>query len=80
MEADIAVELVNKTLSAGHQIKAIVADEDSSTMAKIRSNGHHTIEKYSDINQTQKIVNNDLYKLKDRYRVLSAKLINYLCR
>ena len=31
MEADIAVELVNKTLSAGHQIKAIVADEDSST-------------------------------------------------
>ena len=80
MEADIAVELVNKTLSAGHQIKAIVADEDSSTMAKIRSNGHHTIEKYSDINHTQKIVKNDLYKLKDRYRVLSAKVINYLCR
>ena len=45
MEADLAVELINKSNGQNHKIKAIIADEDCSTMAKVKQLVPHHVEK-----------------------------------
>ena len=74
----MAVELINKSHGQNHKIKAIIADEDSSTMAKVKQLVPHHVEKYSDLNHSKKIVSNSFYRLKTVFRILTSKVIKYI--
>ncbi|XP_024892136.1 uncharacterized protein LOC112467665, partial [Temnothorax curvispinosus] len=78
MEPDMAVELFTKNElfeEAGVYASVIIGDDDSSTVAGVRRNATHEIEKWSDFNHTLKSFTSALYSMK-----LSPKLIEYFSR
>ena len=76
MEPDMAVELVANNpllVEANAKIGVLIADDDSSTLAAVRRESSHNIEKWSDFNHAKKGMINTLYSLK-----LPVKIIDYL--
>ena len=63
MEADVAGEIVKRLEEDGKvKVGVLVMDEDSTTIARIRSELSRDIEKYSDIMHMQKL-QGTLYEL-----------------
>ena len=79
MEGDMAVELVKNISKADVKLNAIVADDDASSIAKIRQAVDPNIQKFSDVNHRRGNVKTDLYKLKSVHRSMNTKTINYIC-
>ncbi|XP_063448459.1 uncharacterized protein LOC134727990 [Mytilus trossulus] len=78
MEADMVIEMVKDVQSKGCTVAALVGDEDSTTIGRVRANISNSIEKISDRNHLKKILGNSLYSLKKNHPVLTVKIIKYL--
>jgi DNA polymerase III epsilon subunit-like protein len=79
MEADVAVQLVTNNdclKKANVHVSTLVGDDDSSTIAKVRS-VDRTVKKLSDTNHAKKNLGNMLYDLQRSHKVLSTKVIKY---
>jgi hypothetical protein len=81
MESDMVEEMV-KDVNDGSEIKikAIVGDEDSTTISRLRANIDRNIGKISDANHVKKIFGNHLYSVKKKHKMLTFKVIQYLQR
>ena len=84
MEPKAAVDLClnNPDLdAAGVRVTGFVGDKDSSTIAALRRESQHHIQKYLDRNHNIKSVNNALYNLKKgQHPFLTKGIIEYLKR
>ncbi|XP_063407854.1 uncharacterized protein LOC134691329 [Mytilus trossulus] len=78
MEADMVIEMVKDVQSKGCTVAALVGDEDSTTIGRVRANISNSIEKISDRNHLKKILGNSLYSLKKNHPVLTVRIIKYL--
>ena len=78
MEPDMAIELFTKNKlfdETNVYASVIIGDDDSSTIAGVRRNATHEIEKWSDFNHALKSLTSALYAMK-----LPQKLIEYFSR
>lgn len=80
MEADMVIEMVREVQEKGHDIDAIIGDEDSTTIGRLRANVNDNIVKVSDKNHIRKLFGNSLYGLKKQHPMLTVKVIKYLQR
>lgn len=78
MEASMAVEVVtkNKTFNEENvEVSVLIADDDSSTIAAVRRESTHSIEKWSDYNHASKNFVKALHGIKPK---LSQRVIDHL--
>lgn len=80
MESDMIAEMVKDVNDGPVCIKAIVGDEDSTTISRLRANIDKNIGKISDANHVKKIFGNHLYSVKKEHKSLTFKVIQYLQR
>ncbi|VDI64025.1 Hypothetical predicted protein [Mytilus galloprovincialis] len=80
MEPDMVTDLVREARLKGTNICTIVGDEDSTTIARLRSNVDKDIKKLSDSNHMKKTLGKKLYDLKNKHQSLSTKVINYVIK
>ncbi|XP_066596284.1 uncharacterized protein [Prorops nasuta] len=81
MEPKAAILLTkdNPVLNACNlEVGVIIADNDSSAIAAVRSVTNHEVVKQADKNHTSKGIVNELYKIKKSHKELSVNAINYL--
>ena len=78
MEANLAVEMLNDTKQASYRIGTLIGDDDSTTMAMVRNEVDHNIEKWSDTNHAKKALGTRLYRLQKQERSLTTPVIKYL--
>ena len=71
MEADLAVELINKTSKTAHGTS--IMDDDSNTIAHIKEKVDHKVNKISDMNHNKKSLENMLYAMRSTYKELTPK-------
>lgn len=77
MEPDMVCEMVTSAKKQGVTISTVIGDEDSTTIAKLRSDVSPHIQKRSDKNHLKKIIGNSLYSLRKKHKQLSVKVIKY---
>ncbi|XP_043271195.1 uncharacterized protein [Venturia canescens] len=78
MEPDMAIELITKNrllLEENVSIAVMIGDDDASSIAAVRRESVHKIEKWSDINHAKKGLTSALYALK-----VPKEVINYFAR
>lgn len=80
MESDMIEEMVKDVNEGSVHVKAIVGDEDSTTISRLRTNIDTNIGKISDANHVKKIFGNHLYSVKKQHKTLTFKVIQYLKR
>ncbi|CAC5412102.1 unnamed protein product [Mytilus coruscus] len=80
MEPDIVEEMVTDTIEKGAKITAIIGDEDTTTIARLRAKVDPRIKKLSDCNHIKKPFSSSLYDLRKKHSCLSQKVINYLIK
>ena len=81
MESDMIAEMVSAVnQNSSVCIKAIVGDDDSTTISRLRANIDKNIRKISDANHVKKIFGNNLYSVKKDHKTLTFKVIQYLQR
>ena len=73
MEADMVIEMVREVQEKGHDIDAIIGDEDSTTIGRLRANVNDNIVKVSDKNHIRKLFGNSLYGIKKQHPMLTVK-------
>ena len=79
MEADVAGEIVSKLEKTSNvTVETLIMDDDSATIARIRSEVDHDLKKVSDIAHVKCHLKNSLYKLQSKHSVLSTNVIRYL--
>ena len=74
----MVIEMMKKATEKGVKVSRIIGDEDSTTIARARREVDETLKKGSDLNHLKKILGNQLYDLKKKYKVLCPKIIKYL--
>ena len=77
MESDVGVELIHSVEEKGANVATIIMDDDTTTMAKIRREIDHPVEKWSDSNHTTKHLTNSLYSLQKKHKCLTTSVIGY---
>lgn len=80
MEAEMVTQMVKDVGEKGYTVQAIVGDEDSTTIGRLRANVNEKIEKISDKSHIRKLLGNSLYALKKQHQMLTVKVIKYLQR
>ncbi|XP_063436617.1 uncharacterized protein LOC134718048 [Mytilus trossulus] len=80
MEPDMVVDMVKESRSKDAKITAIIGDEDTTTIARLRAKVDPTIVKLSDSNHMKKNIRNRLYELKNKHSTLSPKVISYIMK
>lgn len=80
MEADMVIEMVKEVQAthSGLTIDAIIGDEDSTTIARLRASVNPEIEKLSDNNHLKKLFGNALYNLRSSHSSLTVTIIKYI--
>lgn len=78
MESNLAVEMVNSTKKDSFRIGTLIGDDDSTTMAMIRNQVDHHVEKWSDTNHAKKALGTRLYRLQKQEKSLTTPVIKYL--
>lgn len=78
MEQDMVVEMVESIKSKGNNVGTITADDDTTTIARLRKSVNPNIKKMSDRNHVKKNSANSLYNLKPKHKKLTQKIIKYL--
>ena len=78
MEPDMVVEMVQNAKDQGINIGTIVGDDDTTTIARVRSKVNPKIKKRSDKNHTKKLLGNTLRNLQKEHSSLSKSVVNYL--
>ena len=80
MEADMVAEIVTDISSKGIRTKAIIGDDDSTTIARLKSTIDKNITKRSDKNHLKKTISNSLFALQKHHQSLTTKVIRYLLK
>ena len=82
MEADVAVEIAtNLEGDENVRLNALIMDDDSTTISRIRQVLPHDVDKFSDHMHTMKHIRNKLYSVQSKYnRRLPTAAIKYLMR
>ena len=80
MEAQLCWELVNIVEDKGVQIGTLVMDKDSTTIARIRGELSHDIEKWSDFMNVKKHVSGAVFKLQSKHKTLTTDVVKYLLK
>ena len=78
MEPDLAVEMLNTVKDDNFAVTTLIGDDDTTTMANVRQNVSHTVEKWSDINHAKKSLGSRLYNLQKQHKALTTTVIKYL--
>ena len=78
MESSVAVEMLNNIKDNSFQISTLIGDDDSTTMAMVRKQVEHSVEKWSDTNHAKKSLGSRLYKLQKQEKALTTPVIKYL--
>ena len=83
MEADVGATLVKNIENASDKavVRTMVTDEDCTTIARIRAEAGHEVEKWSDLNHLKNCVTNAIWKLNKKFpKDLCTENISYLVR
>lgn len=80
MEAHTASKLFRRSSDIGLQYKTLIGDDDSSTIARLRSEVDRDIVKISDRTHTKRTLNGKLLSIKGKFKELSAAVIEYILR
>lgn len=78
MEQDMVVEMVENIKNSGTTVGTIIADDDTTTIARLRKRVNPNIKKMSDRNHVKKNIANTLYSLKQKHKKLTPKTIKYI--
>ena len=78
MEPEMVISMVEDNKSAGIHTESIVADDDTTTISRLRSEVDPSIKKQSDKNHVRKNFSNSLYHLQSAHKSLTSKVIKYL--
>ncbi|XP_024888392.1 uncharacterized protein LOC112465192, partial [Temnothorax curvispinosus] len=76
MEADVGAELVNESTilkETGLNVRVLIGDEDSSTIAAVRRGNDETIFKLADNNHLKKHFSKDLYELQKTFKEMKKR-------
>ena len=65
MEQDMVIEIMRKCKDSGASVDTIIADDDTTTIAKIKQSVNPDIKKKSDKNHVKKNIGNALYSIKN---------------
>ena len=83
MEADVGATLVKNIENATDKavVRTMVTDEDCTTIARIRAEAGHEVEKWNDLSHLTKCVTNAIWKLNKKFsKALCTENISYLVR
>ncbi|XP_063433536.1 uncharacterized protein LOC134715345 isoform X2 [Mytilus trossulus] len=80
MDPDMVEEMVTDSIEKGAKITAIIGDEDTTTIARLRAKVDPRIKKLSDSNHIKKPFSSSLYDLRKKHSCLSQKVISYLIK
>ena len=80
MEPDVGASLVKELESKGVYVDTIIMDDDATTMARIRANTNHEVNKISDKNHTCKRLKGSLYALQGKHSSLTGQVIDWFCK
>ena len=79
MEADMAASMLKQhEENNSENVLRFVMDNDSTTIAKLRTEVKHEIEDIKDINHMKKNLGTHLYNLQVKHKALTPKVIGYL--
>lgn len=79
MEQDMVVEMMKTCKEKGAVVETIIADDDTTTLARIKQNVNPSIKKKSDKNHVKKNIGNALYSLRNKHKKLqNPKVFKYL--
>lgn len=78
MEQSMVVSMVKKKMDEGVKVSTIIADDDTTTISRLRQNVNPAIQKKSDRNHIRKNFSSCLYDLKKK--PLSTRIIQYLLK
>ena len=78
MESDMVIDMVKELHDKGEIVEAIVGDEDTTTISRLRATVDKQITKLSDKNHVKKLLGNSLYSIKKDHKSLTIKVIQYL--
>ncbi|XP_068698222.1 uncharacterized protein [Montipora foliosa] len=78
MEPNLAVEMLNTVKEDNFAVTTLIGDDDTTTMANVRQNVSHTVEKWSDINHSKKSLGSRLYNLQKQHKARTTTVIKYL--
>ena len=70
-------EIVKKIENSGVKVANLVGDEDTTSIARLRKEIAHPINKRSDMNHLKKALGNSLYELRKKHKSLSPMVISY---
>ena len=85
MESDVACQLFQHAPTRGIKYDKYIGDDDSTTLAQLKSKVPYGLEKISDFIHTKRSLSTRLYNLSQRQKfdnssILSQKVINYLVK
>jgi hypothetical protein len=81
MEPALAVDMMKKVNNEKHQVKTLIMDNDTTTIARARMEFGDSIQKLSDKNHTTKSISNSLFTLANSCKALkNSKTRNYIRR
>lgn len=85
MESDVACELFQRAPTRGIKYDKYIGDDDSTTLAQLKTKVPYGLEKLSDFIHTKRSLYTRLYNLSQRQKfdnssILSQKVINHLLR
>lgn len=72
--------MVKKKMDEGVKVSTIIADDDTTTISRLRQNVNPAIQKKSDRNHIRKNFSSCLYDLKKKHKSLSTRIIQYLLK
>ena len=80
MEPDMVVDMLNNIEGHVVNVKGIIGDEDTTTIARARKEVNAALQKDSDMNHLKKTLGNHLYDIRSakKHKTLTPKVIKYL--
>ena len=54
MESDLAVEMFNSKMDDTFHVSTLIGDDDSTTMAMVRQQVNHQVQKWTDVNHAKR--------------------------
>ena len=78
MQPDVAGDLVQEIEMKNVDVGVLIMDDDCTTLARVRKDLSHPVEKWSDQNHTVKHIGNSLYLLQKKHKVLSVMVIKHI--
>lgn len=79
MLQDMVVERMKTCTEKGAVVETIIADDDTTTIARIKQNVNPSIKKKSDKNHVKKNIGSALYSLRNKHKKLqNPKVFKYL--